>query len=92
MLGTLAVPVLQPRLLQVDVAGGGVVGEGLQNRPVAPQIHQPCRPETAEGGGGSQKQLQHHAEIAMFYQKVENKSANENKTLKKTLLAPRSQD
>ena len=37
---TLAVPVVGPLLLQVDVAGGGVVGEGLQNRPVAPEVHQ----------------------------------------------------
>lgn len=40
MFGTLAVPVLGPLLLQVDVAGGGVMGEGLQNRCVALQVHQ----------------------------------------------------
>lgn len=40
MFGTLVVPALCTLLLQVDVAGGGVVGEGLQNRPVAPEVHQ----------------------------------------------------
>lgn len=40
MFRTLAVPVLCPLLLQVDIAGGGVVGEGLQNWPVAPEVHQ----------------------------------------------------
>ncbi len=39
MFRTLAVPVLRPLLLQVDIAGGGVVGEGLQNRPVAAEVH-----------------------------------------------------
>ena len=39
MFRTLAIPVLSPLLLQVDIAGGGVVGEGLQNRPVAPEVH-----------------------------------------------------
>lgn len=45
---TLAVPVLHPQLLHVDVAGGGVVGAGLQNRPVAPEEHQ-----TGESAVGS---------------------------------------
>ena len=43
MFRTLAVPVLSPLLLQVDIAGGGVVGEGLQNRPVAPKVHHTWR-------------------------------------------------
>lgn len=38
MIGT--VPDVCPRFLQVDVAGGGVVGVGLQNGPVAPDVHQ----------------------------------------------------
>lgn len=46
----LAIPVFQPQLLQVDVAGGGVVGTRLQNGPVAPQIHQTCRPEKEQRG------------------------------------------
>lgn len=40
MFRTLAVPVLFSLLLQVDIAGGGVAGKGLQNRPVAPKVHQ----------------------------------------------------
>lgn len=40
MLRTLAIPGFCPLLLQVDIAVGGVVGEGLQNWPVAPQVHQ----------------------------------------------------
>lgn len=40
MFRTLAVSVLCSLLLQVDIAGGGVVGEGLQNWPVAPKVHQ----------------------------------------------------
>lgn len=41
MFGALTVPVLGPLILPVNVAGGGVVGEGLQNRPVTPEVHQP---------------------------------------------------
>ena len=48
MFGTLAVPVLSPLLLHVDVAGGGVVGGGLQNRPVASEVHQTWRREGDE--------------------------------------------
>lgn len=40
MFRTLAVPALCPLLLQVHIAGGVVVGEGLQNRPVAPEVQQ----------------------------------------------------
>lgn len=36
MFRTLLVPARCPLLLQVDIAGGGVVGEG----PVAPEVHQ----------------------------------------------------
>lgn len=39
-IGALAVPVLGPLLLQVDVGGGVVVGAGVQSGPVAPQIHE----------------------------------------------------
>lgn len=39
MLRTLAVPVLRPLLLQVDVDGEGVGGEGLHNRHVASEVH-----------------------------------------------------
>lgn len=39
MFGTLD-PALCPLLLQVHVAGGVVVGERLQNRPVAPEVQQ----------------------------------------------------
>lgn len=41
--GTLAVPVLHALLLQVDVAGGGVVGPRLQNGPVATEVHEICK-------------------------------------------------
>lgn len=40
MFGTLAVPVLRPVLRQVDVAGRDVVGEGINSRPVAAEIHE----------------------------------------------------
>lgn len=40
MIRALAIPVLGPLLLQVDVGGGVVVGARIQNGPVAPQIHE----------------------------------------------------
>lgn len=39
MLRTLAVPVHHPVFLQVDIAVGGVVGAGLQNWSVPPEVH-----------------------------------------------------
>lgn len=47
---TLAVPVLRPLLLQVDVAGRGVVGPRLQNGPVAPKVHEICKGGKDEDG------------------------------------------
>lgn len=52
MFRTLAVPVLSSLLLQVDIAGGGVVGEGLQNWPVAPEVHQTWMQEEERERGG----------------------------------------
>lgn len=40
MFRALAVSVVSPLLLQVDIAGGGVVGAGLQNRQVAPEVQE----------------------------------------------------